>query len=385
MAWIMNSVESCIAPTIAYYTKAKDMWSFLKKTYSHATNVIKISQLEEELCNIRQGDQDLPQYFATLTAAYELLKALHPPCKHCYASHFETGMVAKFLSRLSSEYSVAKSQILIGGDLPDLADTYNRLSHLAVTLTQSMHDTPVSALVMSGGPSHSSFVGTRGRGAGRERFQCSYCGKLGHLEDRCWDKHHHLRSAGPPGRGGGRTSTGKGSCSSTATSSQATASMVEPPTCSPSYSLNLSKEEYELVLTQRSTPALTNTAAIDSAFSVGAPTSDLDQEAGGTTDSKGLAVETFGPVRKGDGGSMRRSLLPCTLSLSSLLELSFPPSLASFSLAISPISPSLALPLGILSPFWRALSLPSVSTSLTHVHRARLVDLELPDLKLEAF
>ncbi|KAF3772548.1 hypothetical protein EJ110_NYTH57610 [Nymphaea thermarum] len=40
MAWIMNSVESRIAPTIAYYTKAKDMWSFLKKTYSHATNAL---------------------------------------------------------------------------------------------------------------------------------------------------------------------------------------------------------------------------------------------------------------------------------------------------------------------------------------------------------
>ncbi|KAF3781854.1 hypothetical protein EJ110_NYTH35630 [Nymphaea thermarum] len=147
--------------------------------YSHATNVTKILQLEEELCNIRQGDQDLSKYFATLTAAYERLKALRPPCKRCYASHFETGMVAKFLYGLSSEYSVAKSQILTGSDLPNLADTYNRLSCFAVTLTQPMHDTPVCVLVMSGGHSHSSFVGTRGRGAGRGtrrgRFQCSHC------------------------------------------------------------------------------------------------------------------------------------------------------------------------------------------------------------------
>ncbi|KAF3780475.1 hypothetical protein EJ110_NYTH39156 [Nymphaea thermarum] len=164
MSWIMNSVESHIAPTIAYYTKAKDMWSFLRKTYSHATNVIKILQLEEELCNIRQGDQDLSQYFATLTAAYEQLKALRPPCQHCYASHVETGMVAKFLSGLSSEYSVAKSQILTGSELPDLADTYNRLSRFAATLSQTTHDTPISALVISGGRGPSSFGGTRGRG-----------------------------------------------------------------------------------------------------------------------------------------------------------------------------------------------------------------------------
>ncbi|KAF3777993.1 hypothetical protein EJ110_NYTH44602 [Nymphaea thermarum] len=171
MSWIRNSVGSRIAPTIAYYIKARDMWSFLKKTYSHATNVIKILLLEEELCNIRQGDQDLSQYFATLTAAYEQLKALRPPCKHCYASHFETGMVAKFLSGLSSEYSVAKSQIFTGSDLPNLTDTYNRLSRLAVTLSQPTHDTLVSALVISGRRGQSSFAGTRGRdpsrGAGR--------------------------------------------------------------------------------------------------------------------------------------------------------------------------------------------------------------------------
>ncbi|KAF3782905.1 hypothetical protein EJ110_NYTH33452 [Nymphaea thermarum] len=120
---IMNNVESHIAPTIAYYTKAKDMWSFLRKTYSHATNVIKILQLEEELCNIRQGDQDLSQSFATLVVAYERLKALRPPCQHCYASHFET-------------------------DMP-------------------MHDTTVSALVISGRRGHRPYVGARGRGADR--------------------------------------------------------------------------------------------------------------------------------------------------------------------------------------------------------------------------
>ncbi|KAF3772188.1 hypothetical protein EJ110_NYTH58213 [Nymphaea thermarum] len=35
---------------------------------------IEILRFEEELCNIWQGDQDLLQYFATLTAAYEWLK-----------------------------------------------------------------------------------------------------------------------------------------------------------------------------------------------------------------------------------------------------------------------------------------------------------------------
>ncbi|KAF3784913.1 hypothetical protein EJ110_NYTH29302 [Nymphaea thermarum] len=245
MSWIMNSVEFHIAPTITYYTKAKDMWSFLRKTYSHATNVIKILQLEEVLCNIQQGHQDLSQYFATLAAAYERSKALHPPCQHCYASHFETGMVAKFLSGLFPEYYVAKSQILTGGR------------------------------------GHSSFGGTRGcgtcRGAKRGRFQCSYCGKVGHLEDHCWDKHPHLRSSTSSGHGGGRITIEKGLSSSQVAHSKATISMVESstdPSISMSYSLNLSKDEYDCVLAQRSASTSANTTVIDSAFSVGAHTDD---------------------------------------------------------------------------------------------------------------
>ncbi|KAF3786508.1 hypothetical protein EJ110_NYTH11712 [Nymphaea thermarum] len=306
MSWIMNSVESHIAPTIAYYIKAKDIWSFLSKTYSHATNVVKILQLEEELCNIRQGDQDLSQYFATLTTAYERIKALRPPCQHCYASHVETGIVAKFLYGLSSEYFVAKSQILTGSELPDLADTYNRLSRLAATLSQNTHDTLVSALVTSGGQGPSSLGGTRGRGTGRGarrgRFQCSYCGKIGHLEDRCWDKHPHLRSNVSSGRGGGRIDTGKGP-SSQAAHSKETIFMVESstdPSISMSYSLNLSEDEYDRVLAQRSASTSASTSAdatvIDSAFFVGTSTDD----------SANLPIA----IRKGKRQLMFLSLLP---------------------------------------------------------------------------
>ncbi|KAF3781806.1 Serine/threonine-phosphatase BSL1-like protein [Nymphaea thermarum] len=168
---------------------------------------------------------------------------------------------------------MAKCQILTGSDLSDLADTYNRLSRLAVTLSQITHDTLVSALVMSGGQGHSSFGGTRGRGTGRgaghDRFQCSYCGKVGHLEDRCWDKHAHLRSSASSGRGGGRITTGKGPSSSQAAHSKTTISMVESstdPSISMSYSLNLSKDEYDRVLAQRSASTSANTTPQSDAY-----------------------------------------------------------------------------------------------------------------------
>ncbi|KAF3781664.1 hypothetical protein EJ110_NYTH36296 [Nymphaea thermarum] len=195
MSWIMNSVQPQIAFTITYYTTAKEMWEFLRQTYSQDKNVSKILQVEEEkLHNLRQGSQDLSQYFATVKATYERLKFLRPPCKSCYKSHFEPTMVAKFLAGLSPEYAAAKDQMLTGSEIPDLSDAYNRLSCLAISLSQPAGVTPASALAVGSGRGHGSTYSTRGRGIGREtggrgRFQCTYCGKIGHLEDRCWDKH----------------------------------------------------------------------------------------------------------------------------------------------------------------------------------------------------
>ncbi|KAF3776077.1 hypothetical protein EJ110_NYTH49167 [Nymphaea thermarum] len=194
MSWMMNSVQPQIASTITYYTTAKEMWDFLRQTYSQDKNVSKILQVEEELHNLRQENQDLSQYFATVKATYERLKFLRPPCKSCYKSHFEPTMVAKFLAGLSPEYATAKDQMLTGSEIPDLSDAYNRLSRLAISLSQPTGVTPASALAVGGGRSHGSTYSARGRGmgrgtGGRGRFQCTYCGKIGHLEDRCWDKH----------------------------------------------------------------------------------------------------------------------------------------------------------------------------------------------------
>uniref|UniRef100_A0A5K1ARJ7 Retrotransposon gag domain-containing protein n=1 Tax=Nymphaea colorata TaxID=210225 RepID=A0A5K1ARJ7_9MAGN len=84
------------------------MWEFLRQTYSQDKNISKILQVEKELHDLRQGNQDLSQYFATVKATYERLKFLRPPCKSCYKSHFEPTMVAKFLAGLSLEYAAAK-------------------------------------------------------------------------------------------------------------------------------------------------------------------------------------------------------------------------------------------------------------------------------------
>ncbi|KAF3771616.1 Peroxisome biogenesis protein 1 [Nymphaea thermarum] len=261
MSWIMNSVQTDIAPTLAYYTTAKHMWTFLRQTYSHDKNVSKILQVEEELLKLQQGELELSPYFASVKAAYERLKALRPPCQACYKMHFEQTMVAKFLAGLSPKYEVAKVQMLTGAEIPDLAEAYNRLSILAVSLSQSQSESPSTALAVSGGRGQA----TRGRGSGRGvggrgRFQCTLCGKLRHLEDRCWDKHGRPASTSH-GRGGS-TSGGTGTFSSRIPvgSARVATPLGETPSSmnSENPTVTMSKAEFHdppLVYTRRHTPA----------------------------------------------------------------------------------------------------------------------------------
>ncbi|KAF3778361.1 hypothetical protein EJ110_NYTH32764 [Nymphaea thermarum] len=271
MSWIMNSVQAHITPTIAYYTSAKHMWEFLKQSYSHDKNMSKVLQVEEELLKLQQCDSDLAQYFASVKSTYERLKALRPPCQSCYKTHFEQHMVAKFLAGLSPDFAVAKAQMLTGAEIPDLAEAYNRLSRLAVTLSPSSTDAPSSALAAPGGRGQSLAIsGSRGQtfnrgrggrssGGGHGRFQCTFCGRLGHLEDRCWNKH------GRPMIRGSESSQIKNSShipKASHVEDDHTESNVENVTVS------MSKSEYEQFLAQKaSSSSLASTVVGDSTLS----------------------------------------------------------------------------------------------------------------------
>ncbi|KAF3782736.1 hypothetical protein EJ110_NYTH24484 [Nymphaea thermarum] len=106
---------------------------------------------------------------------------------------------------LSPEYAIAKDKMLIGSKIPDLSVAYNGLSCLAIRLSQPASVMPTFVLAVGGGRGQGTTYSARGRGIGygtngRERFQCTYCPKMGHFENRFWDKHGRPSSM-PQGRG----------------------------------------------------------------------------------------------------------------------------------------------------------------------------------------
>ncbi|KAF3772742.1 TPR repeat-containing thioredoxin [Nymphaea thermarum] len=168
--------------------------------------------------------------------------------------------------------------MLTGSEIRDLSDAYNRLSRLAISLSQPTGVTPASALAVGGGRSHGSTYSARGRGmgrgtGGRGRFQCTYCGKIGHLEDRCWDKHGR-----PSLLSQGRnmvTKQGKSPAYLSMGSAQtATPTLEESSPSIASETVNIDKAEYEQFLAHKASQASASTAVTDRAFSAGPSASD---------------------------------------------------------------------------------------------------------------
>lgn len=60
-------------------------------------------------------------------------------------------MVAKFVSGLLLKYTVAKAQLMTENEIPTLTESYNRLSHLQISLAQPINESQPSAMAAIGG------------------------------------------------------------------------------------------------------------------------------------------------------------------------------------------------------------------------------------------
>ena len=82
-----------------------------------------------------------------------------------------------------------QDQILVSPSVPSLDDVFARLLRLYSTQTLSTDGPSDSSVLASQTNSRGGRSGNRGQG---QRPQCTYCNKLGHTRDRCYQLHGRL-------------------------------------------------------------------------------------------------------------------------------------------------------------------------------------------------
>nr|CAN81594.1 hypothetical protein VITISV_042175 [Vitis vinifera] len=87
---------------------------------------------------------------------------------------------------LRPDLETVRDQILGSSSVPSLDDVFARLLRISSTQTLPSDNTSDSSVLVSQTSSRGGRSGNRGRG---QRFHCTYCNKLGHTRDRCYQLH----------------------------------------------------------------------------------------------------------------------------------------------------------------------------------------------------
>ncbi|RVW35798.1 Retrovirus-related Pol polyprotein from transposon RE1 [Vitis vinifera] len=132
---------------------------------------------------------------------------------------------------LRPDLETVRDQILGSSSVPSLDDVFARLLRISSTQTLPSDNTSDSSVLVSQTNSRGGRSGNRGRG---QRPHCTYCNKLGHTRDRCYQLHgrpprtaHVAQSSDPQSPQPPSSSTSQGISSLTV--SMMTISAIRPP------------------------------------------------------------------------------------------------------------------------------------------------------------
>ncbi|KAF9601145.1 hypothetical protein IFM89_017050 [Coptis chinensis] len=216
-----HSMEPQVASNVQFLDSSKKIWLSLQDSYSQEKNISRIYKIFEMLFATKQVGRPLAEDYSTFKGLREEL-ILYQPFSgdvEVQKAQREEFHVALLLYGPDPEYKVFKDQILAGEKLPTSSNAFSRLSRASVEHSTPLAPFEASALISSAENRGGSHSGSRGggrsgsRGGGcsggrgdrvghgaiffpsgrglapREDRKCNFCGKIGHTEDYCWDKH----------------------------------------------------------------------------------------------------------------------------------------------------------------------------------------------------
>ncbi|XP_023920081.1 uncharacterized protein LOC112031589 [Quercus suber] len=182
-SWILNCVSPHITASVIYRNTTLE--------------------LQKQISIVMQGDSTVTTYFTGLQASWDQLLNFRPlPCCSCgkctcgvndkitTLQHQDSLM--QFLNGLNDVYSQVRTQILMMEPTPSIDKAFSlviqeeRQRSLGFNLGSSIETTALAVKNQSFthgyGNTSKNFKGNTGKG----RPMCRYCGKLGHIKEKCY-------------------------------------------------------------------------------------------------------------------------------------------------------------------------------------------------------
>ncbi|RVW32653.1 putative mitochondrial protein [Vitis vinifera] len=250
---LWQSVDPRILLHLQAYKTCFKFWTQAKGLYTN--DIQRLYKVTSAIVHISQQDLDLSTYIGQIASLKEQFLTVMPltPDVGAQQTQLDKFFMVLTLIGLRPDLEPIRDQILGSSSVSSLDDVFARLLRISSTQTLPSDSASDSSVLVSQTTSRGGRSGTRGRG---QRPHCTYCNKLGHTRDRCYQLHGRplalpiwpnpliLRCLQPPS-------------SSASQTSQASIASVAQPDSGASDHLSGNKDLFSSITTTSDLPTVT--------------------------------------------------------------------------------------------------------------------------------
>ncbi|KAJ9708908.1 hypothetical protein PVL29_000753 [Vitis rotundifolia] len=183
---LWQSVDPKILLHLWAYKTCFKFWTQAKGLYTN--DIQRLYKVASAIVHISQQDLDLSTYIGQIASLKEEFLTVMPltPDVGAQQTQLDKFFMVLTLIGLRPDLEPVRDQILGSSSVPSLDDVFARLLRISSTQTLPFDSTSDSSVLVSQTSSRGGRSGTRGKG---QRPHCTYCNKLGHTRDRCYQLH----------------------------------------------------------------------------------------------------------------------------------------------------------------------------------------------------
>ncbi|RVX05223.1 Retrovirus-related Pol polyprotein from transposon RE1 [Vitis vinifera] len=183
---LWQSVDPKILHHLRAYKTCFKFWNQAKGLYTN--DIQRLYKVASSIVNVKQQDMNLSTYIDQIASLKEEFLTVMPLTTDVgdQCMQIDKFFMVLTLIGLRPDLETVRDQILGSSSVPSLDDVFARLLRISSTQTLSFDNTSDSSVLVSQTNSRGGRSGNRGRG---QRPHYTYCNKLGHTRDRCYQLH----------------------------------------------------------------------------------------------------------------------------------------------------------------------------------------------------
>ncbi|RVW27581.1 Retrovirus-related Pol polyprotein from transposon TNT 1-94 [Vitis vinifera] len=154
----------------------------------YTNDIQRLYKVASAIVHLSQQDLDLSTYIGQIVSLKEEFLTVMPltPDVGAQQTQLDKFFMVLTLIGLRPDLESIRDQIFGSSSVPSLDDVFARLLRISSTQTLPSDSASDSSVLVSQTTSRGGCSGTRGRG---QRPHCTYCNKLGHTRDHCYQLH----------------------------------------------------------------------------------------------------------------------------------------------------------------------------------------------------